>query len=153
MFAVLGSHSQVNSKRTNTQMPTVYVPCMVNTQLIFLISRSSCGSPQGTKARLKIREWVNSARFASVHDEVVFGEILGFETTECFVLSIVAHLQVMLPGIKSASQSNVSLHREGLMQHCVVLLQHILAYVYSVAFNCLCVCLKLLPVCEVKHGI
>lgn len=84
-------------------MPTVYVSCMVNTQLIFPISRSSCGSPQGTKARLKNQEWVYSAHFASVHDEVVLGEPLGFETTECFVLSIVAHLQVMLPGVRSAA--------------------------------------------------
>lgn len=47
--------------------------------------------------------------FTLVHDEVFFGETLGFETTECFVLSIVAYLRVMLltsklPGIRSTAK-------------------------------------------------
>lgn len=58
-------------------MPTVYVSCMVNTQLIFPVSRSSCGQPQGTKARLKNQGRLNSAHLALVNDEVSSERLWG----------------------------------------------------------------------------
>lgn len=53
-------------------MPTVYVSCMLNTQLIFPVSRSSCGPWHGTKARLKNQGRLNFAHLALVNNEVFF---------------------------------------------------------------------------------
>lgn len=88
----------VKSLRMHTQMPTVYVSCLLNTQLIFPVSRSSCGPWHGTKARLKNQGRLNFAHLALVNNEDFFWRDFGvrIHCTVCFVLLIAVYLWVML---------------------------------------------------------
>lgn len=77
--------SQVEGKWMHILTPRVCVPCMLNRQLIFAITGFSCDPLQGTKARLKNREWVCSPLFTLVNDEVVLWGINPLGLTILYV--------------------------------------------------------------------
>lgn len=79
-------------------MPSVCVSCMSNTQLIFAITRFSCGPTRRTKGRLKNQEWLRSplspfGSWWSLEGLTIFPFSLNWNSQCGFSVDLLSHPQ------------------------------------------------------------